>query len=246
MAKSAFARKFQQIAKRAGRRFEVYLADPQNEENVHEVRTSVRRLDSTLSLLPKKVRTRYRGRIEKYREFLGVSSRARDCDVIVGRISMLGDLDTSDLKRKKTADLARATRLARSLKRLRPGRLAQDNRRIDKVARRLIERIGKGLPTVLSDGGKVKELHRLRKDFRNLRYILETVPAADKKKFMKKAARAAGRDLELKELQALLGLIHDSDVTIEYLRGKPGEDRILKKEIRTRRQLYQKFVKHMK
>lgn len=246
MAKSAFAQKFRQNAKRAVRKLDVYLADPQNEENVHQVRTSVRRLDSTLSLLPKKVRTRYRGRIEKYREFLEVSSRARDCDVIVGRVSTLGDLDTSDLQRKKTADLARATRLAHSLKRLRPMGLAQDDRRIDKVARRLIERIGKGLPTVLSDGGKVNELHRLRKDFRNLRYILETMPAADRKKYMKKAARAAGRDLELKELQALLGLIHDSDVTIDYLRGKPGAGRILKKEIRSRMQLYQKFVRHMK
>ena len=246
MANSAFERKFRQNAKRAGRRLVTYLADPQNEENVHEVRTSVRRLDSTFSLLPKKVRTRYRGRIEKYREFLRVSSRARDCDVIVGRVSTLGDLDTTDLQRKKRAELARATRLARSLKPLRPMRLAQDDRRISKVAHRMIERIGKGLPTVLSHSSKVEELHRLRKDFRKLRYILETVPAADRKRHMKKAARAAGRDLELKELQALLGLIHDSDVTIKYLHGKPGAGRILKKEIGSRKQLYQKFVRHMK
>ncbi len=246
MANSAFARKFRQNAKRAGRRLEAYLAEPQNEENVHAVRTSVRRLDSTFSLLPKKVRTRYRGRIEKYREFLRVSSRARDCDVIVGRVSTLGDLDTTDLQRKKKAELARATRLARSLKPLQPMRLAQDDRRIGKVARRMIERIGKGLPAVLSHSSKVEELHRLRKDFRKLRYILETVPAADRKRHMKKAARAAGRDLELKELQALLGLIHDSDVTIEYLHGKPGSGRILKKEIKSRKQMYQKFVRHMK
>ena len=246
MAKSAFARKFRQNGKRADERLQAYLADPENEKNIHDVRTSVRRLDSTFSLLPKKVRTRYRDRIEKYREFLRASSRARDCDVIAGRVSTLGDLDTAALQRKKKAELARATLLARPLKRLPPMRLVQDDRRIGKVARRLIERIGKELPAVLSDSGRVKELHRLRKDFRKLRYILETVPAADRKRYMKKAARAAGRDLELKELQALLGLIHDSDVTIEYLHGRPEAGQILKKEIRSREQLYQKFVRHMK
>lgn len=246
MAKSAFARKFRQNGKRADERLQAYLANPENEKNIHDVRTSVRRLDSTFSLLPKKVRTRYRGRIEKYRAFLRASSRARDCDVIAGRVSTLGDLDTADLQRKKKAELARATLLARPLKRLPPMRLVQDDRRIGKVARSLIGRIGNELPAVLSDSAKVKELHRLRKDFRKLRYILETVPAADRKKYMKKAARAAGRDLELKELQALLGLIHDSDVTIEYLHGRPEAGQILKKEIRSREQLYQKFVRHMK
>jgi CHAD domain-containing protein len=246
MAKSAFARKFRQNGKRAGGRLQAYLADPENEKNIHDVRTSIRRLDSTFSMLPKKVRTRYRGRIEKYREFLRASSRARDCDVIAGRVSTLGDLDMADLQHKKKSELARATLLARSLKRLQPMRPVQDDRRIGKVARRLIGRIGKELPAVLSDSSKVKELHRLRKDFRKLRYILETVQAADRKKYMKKAARAAGRDLELKELQALLGLIHDSDVTIEYLHGRPEAGQILKKEIRSREQLYQKFVRHMK
>ncbi len=224
----------------------MYLADAQNEENLHEVRTSVRRLESSLSLLPKKVRKRYRGTFEKYREFLKVSSRARDCDVIIGRVSLLGDLDTSDLQRKKKVNLARANRLARSLKSLRPVWLTQDDMRRDKVARRLIEGIGRGLPIALSHGGKVEDLHRLRKVLRNLRYILEMMSSADRKKFMKKAAKAARRELEIKELQALLGLIHDSDVTIEYLHGKPEAGQILRKEISTRRQLYQKFVKHMK
>jgi CHAD domain-containing protein len=96
----------------------------------------------------------------------------------------------------------------------------------------------------LSDS-KVEELHRLRKDFRKLRYVFETMSAEDRKKHMKKAV-GRSRDLGLKELQALLGLIHDSDVTIEYLHDKPGAGQILKKEIRTRKQLYRTFVGHMK
>lgn len=224
---------------------EAYLADPENENKMHDVRTSVRRLDATFPLLPKKARGRYRRRIEKYREFLEVSSRTRDCDVIAGRVTTLGALDTSDLEKEKKAKLAKAILLARSLQKLPPMRLPQeDGKRIHKVARRLIGRIGKELPAVLSDSN-VEELHRLRKDFRKLRYIFETMSAEDRKKYMKKAADR-GRDLELKQLQALLGLIHDSDVTIEYLHGKPGAGQILKKEIRTREQLYRTFVGHMK
>ena len=111
---------------------------------------------------------------------------------------------------------------------------------------RLVEKIGETLPQVIADGDKVEELHRLRKELRKLRYVLEVVPAGDKKKYMKKAARAAGKEIDLKELQALLGLIHDSDVTIEYLRGRPGAKQILDKEVAARRQLYTKFVRRMK
>ena len=245
MAKTTFARKFRLNLERMAKTLEAYLEDPAKEENMHEVRSAVRRLDATFPLLPKKARSRYHRRIEKCREFLRVSSRTRDCDVIIGRVTTLGALDTSDLQKEKKVELAEAVRLARSLQKLPPMRLPQeDDQRIHKVARRLIGRIGKELPAVLSDS-KVEELHRLRKDFRKLRYMFETMSAQDRKKYMKKAW-GRGRDLELKELQALLGLIHDSDVTIEYLHGKPGAGLIMKKEIRTRKQLYRTFVEHMK
>lgn len=233
-------------AKRADKRIDAYLANPENEKNIHDIRTSIRRLDSTFLLLPKDLRTRYRASIEKYREFLRASSGARDCDVIAGRVSMLGNLDTADLQRKKKALVAKATLMARSLKKLPPMKLAQDRKRIGKVARRLIKRIEKELPAVLADSAKVKELHRLRKDFRKLRYILEAAPADDRKKYKKKAAKATGNGFELKELQALLGMIHDSDVTIDYLRGRSEAERFLNKELRNRNQLYDKFVRMMK
>ena len=247
MAKPAFGQKFRQNVKRVGRRLKAYLADPESEKNIHDVRTAIRRLDATFPLLPKKVRRRHRGSIEKYRAFLKASSNARDCDIIAGRISTLGNLDTTDLQKKKKAELAKATRLARPLKKSPAMRLAgaPDSKRIGKVVHRLAGRIGKMLPVVLSDSSKVEELHRLRKDFRKMRYVLEMVPAGDRKGYVKKAFRITGRDIALKELQALLGLIHDSDITIEYLRGK-GDRQFLKKEVANRMQLYKKFVRHMK
>jgi CHAD domain-containing protein len=243
MAKSAFGQKFGQNLRRVDKRLKAYLEDPESEKNIHDVRVAIRRLDATFSLLPKKVRKRRRGGIEKYKEFLKASSKARDCDIIAGRISALGELETAGLQRKKKAELAKATRLARPLKKLQAMKLgAPDVKRVDKVVRRLIGRIRKMEPLVLSDSSKVGELHRLRKDFRRLRYVLELVPAGDRKRYMKKAS---GRNIELNDLQALLGLIHDSDITIEYLRSK-GNEQLLKKEIGNRRQLYKKFVRFMK
>jgi CHAD domain-containing protein len=247
MARPTFKQKFRQNVKRVGKRLAAYLADPESEKTIHDVRTAIRRLDATFPLLPKKARRRYRGSIEKYREFLKASSNARDCDIIAGRISTLGNLDTSDLQKKKKAEIAKATRLAQPLKRLPPMRLAgaPDGRRIDKVVRRLAGSIGKMLPVVLSDSSKVEDLHRLRKDFRRMRYVLEMVPAGDRKVYVKKAFRVTDRDVALKELQALLGLIHDSDITIEYLRSRRSRQ-FLNKEVAIRTQLYKKFVRYMK
>lgn len=244
--KSVFERKFRQNLRRVYKRLKAYLADPESEKNIHDVRVSIHRLVETFSLLPKKMRRRYCGSIEKYREFLKVSSKARDCDIISGRISTLGDLDIADLQKKKKAELAKASKLARPLIKLQPVWLADapDDKRIGKVVRRLVERIRKVLPVVLSDSNKVEELHRLRKDFRKLRYILEIVPAGNRKGYMKKVVRITGRDVELKELQALLGLIHDSDVTVEYLRSK-GNRQLLNREISNRMQLYKKFGKYI-
>jgi CHAD domain-containing protein len=247
MAKSVLERKFHQNQGRVDKRLKAYLAEPESERNIHNVRTSLRRLDATFFLLPKKVRRRYRGRVEKYRQFLKASSKARDCDIIAGRISTLGDIDTADLQRKKKAELAKITKLARPLKKLSPMLLvnAPECRRIDKVVRRLVEEIAKALPPVLSDSKKVDELHRLRKNFRKLRYILEMIPAEDRKWYMRKAVRTIGRDIVLREMQALLGLIHDSDITIDYLRSK-GNKQFLNREIGNRMQLYKKFVRYMK
>jgi CHAD domain-containing protein len=243
----ASGRKFQRNLKRIDKRLETYLANPENEKNIHDIRTSVRRLDATFSLLPKKIRKQHRGRIEKYRAFLKASSQARDCDIIVGRVAALAGLDTSDLQKKKNAQLARATMLARSLKKLPPMKItAQNDRRMEKVANRLIEKMGRALPQVLSDASRVEELHGLRKGFRKLRYILEVVPAGDKKRYMKKAGKAAGREIDLKELQTFLGLIHDSDITIEYLHGRQDAKQALDKELAARQQLYKRFVRHTK
>src|SRR5918996_2339382 len=51
-----FDGKFNQNFQTVGKRLKIYLADPNNEKHIHDVRTSLRRLDTSYSLLPKKLR----------------------------------------------------------------------------------------------------------------------------------------------------------------------------------------------
>lgn len=51
-----------------------------------------------------------------------------------------------------------------------------------------------------------------------------------------------GAEARLKELQSLLGLIHDCDITIEHLRGKKGAEGILERENTERDALFKKFA----
>ena len=246
MAKTVFERKFCQNLRRLDKRLKAYLEDTEKKENIHDVSVSIRKHDIMSSLLSKKVRKRCRPSIKKYREFLRANNSARDCDIITGRLAALGAHVTGDLQKKKRAELLRAVRLARSLKKIQPMQFgAPDSKRTDKIADRLVTRVLETLPVVLSDASRVEELHRIRRNLRKLRYITDVMPHSTKKKYMTKLRRAIGKGESLEELQDLLGSIHDCDITIDYLRTK-NDDRILGKEIRNRGLLYEKFISYLK
>src|SRR5262245_40834933 len=131
MPESAFSRKFLQDIKRVNKTLEAYDNDPGREKNIHDIRVSIRRLDAIFSLLPKKGRKPYRGKIEKYVKLLKANSKARDCDIIAGRLLIIGAPAMADLANKKRIEIARAIRTARSLRKL-PLRLvgAPDEKRV--------------------------------------------------------------------------------------------------------------------
>ena len=245
MPRSIFERKFTLTVKRVNKRVKDYIADPGNEDTIHDVRVAIRRLDVMHSLLPKKMRKQHRNQIDKYKQFLDANSEARDCDIIAARLISLGVSDTSDLSDKKKTMTARAVTLAHSLEKFPSLDGKLDDGRSDKKARRLVDKIKDILPLVLSDGNKVEELHTVRRDLRKLRYVLEVVPPNNRKKYMKKMQKAIDTDTQLEKLQDLLGSIHDCDITIEYLRHRPNEARLLEKEVGNRKRLFRKFVGHM-
>jgi CHAD domain-containing protein len=250
--------KFLQNSKRLDKRLKIYLADPSNEKHIHDVRTSLRRLDTFYSLLPKKLRKRNRKLIEKCKSFFRANSKIRDLDIIRKKIAVLAK-ETQDaskldlqLQRRRKTELSQALRLAKALGKISSLAIkgipsSRIEKRMNKIIERLTIRIREMLPLVLSDDTKKEELHSLRKNCKKLRYVFEVLPESHIKKYGKKLESTIGAK-DLKEIQEKLGLIHDSDITMDYLQNSRQElaKQLVNKETAERNNLYIEFVKYMK
>lgn len=233
-------------SRRAGERLGAYLRDPGDDENVHDVRTSLRRLEAAFSLMPKKLRRNNRRQIDAYKEFFRANSRVRDCDIMLARIAASGGGSPAllaGIKRERKAQQKRALELGRalagpSLAITGVSKIAGDKleARTGKVMRRLITGAEQHREAALRDKKAERELHELRKDLKKLRYVLEIVPARLARPHRQRLARLVGASAgrgdrssksgkdsmmaaRLKELQDLTGTIHDIDITVDYLRG---------------------------
>jgi CHAD domain-containing protein len=257
-ARSFFEGKFDQNFQRVGKSLKIYLADPNNEKYVHDIRTSLRRLDTLYSLLPKKLRRRNRKQIEKYKNFFRANSKIRDLDIIHNKVAALakGTPDASklelQLQRRRQTELRQAVKLAKALEKvpsiaIKSTPQCKIESRIGKMIDRLSVRIKEMLPIILSDSTKKEELHMLRKNCKKLRYIFEILPGSHIKKYSKKVVGTIGAK-DLKEIQDMLGAICDSDITIEYLQNSRSgfAKQLVTKEAGKRDYLYREFVKYMK
>jgi CHAD domain-containing protein len=231
---------------------------PNNEKHVHDIRTSLRRLDTFYSLLPKKLRRRNSKQIEKYKDFFRADSKVRYLDIIRNKVAELakGAPDASkleqQLQRNRQAELRRAVKLAKALEKLpsidiKSTPPCKIESRINKMIDRLRVRVKEILPIILSDSTKKEELHMLRKNCKKLRYIFEILPESHIKKYSKKIVDAIGAK-DLKEIQEMLGAIRDSDITIEYLQNSRSgfANQLVVKEAGKRDYLYRGFIKYMK
>ena len=123
--------------------------------------------------------------------------------------------------------------------------------RLDKVTRRLGAKIKAGLSAARVDDGNPKEIHSLRKNLKKLRYILESLDSSTAKKCKKIIKGEVGIPVNialLKDLQDLLGRMHDIDITLNYLEssGSHVAKALRVAEERARRQLYLEFVAYLK
>ncbi len=108
-------------------------------------------------------------------------------------------------------------------------------KRYDKVVRKLSSKITSELPLVREDASKVEELHVVRRDCKQLRYVLE----------MGEFSKPPRPLVTLRTWQDLLGTIRDHDVMIEYLQGLRKSPEILvalNTETEGRSNSYRKFV----
>lgn len=235
--------KFDKIIARSNERLTEYLADP-NEENVHDVRTSIRRLDAAYKILPKKIKRKEKilQFIKLRKEFFKINSEIRDWDIIKQNLVPYPSLDVQKIidkinakKQEKTALAQKKAEIASKQKTIQIDHKEISSEKLEKkfkkITLRLINKIENSIPIIVSSDKKIEQLHELRKDCKKLRYLLELTNHEEPSSFISK----------LKEMQDVLGAIRDSDITLEFLK-KHNLEPIIKAESEKREQLYKKFV----
>jgi CHAD domain-containing protein len=245
--KASFAAKYARTRKILGKRLKAYLKDS-NPENVRSLRIAMRRMALSTELLPKKIR-----KARTTRTFLSSLERAsranakvRDLDIILSRISTYKpevsiEERIARISQTRESQLQAARRQAIALQREPIPRLKEKELSVPKLQKRLsnttnelVATINGRLPMVLKDSNDAKDLHLLRMDCRRLRYLAELFRS-------KKTSRLLSR---LRSWQSQLGFIHDSDLTIDYLRnlGEAPEMQLILSDLVTQRmQAYEKF-----
>ena len=255
-----FIAKMEENVKRVDNRVNDYIKDS-NENNIHDIRTAIRRLDAAFSSLPKKLREKKM--ICKYittsKRLFKINSQIRDYDIICEKLEKYSSEPiysklTDSLNRRRKTKLAKAIKIALSLRDLPVPHISDNDiqskkleMRYNKVVCRLPERIELDLPVVLTNANKVKELHEMRKDCKKLRYLLELVPHQNNDSIDNREIHKTITELE--DIQDMLGSIHDIDITIAYLKRArhPNEvTHILHDEISERNKKYEDFIQFYK
>ena len=243
-----FIEKFESIMQKFTKRLNHYIVDP-NEEIIHDIRIAIRRIESAHRILPKKLRKKkeIQDYVAETKVLFKINTQIRDFDIINEKLERYGTKYSklaNYLKNNREIELKQAHRLAIKLKNKGLSKIKKNdiiesklNKRFHKVLTKLIVGIQQNIPVVINDEKKIEELHKLRKDFKKLRYSIEL--ASDK-------ATLSTSVKSLKKIQDSLGQIHDCDIMLDYLREVKGPNElseVIRNEILERREKYQQFVK---
>lgn len=184
---------------------------------------------------------------EGLEELIKRNATIRDIDIILSKISSRSDATTYEqlvrqLSEQRTDRLRSSLRVVESVMDLARPSINQEDLsddilqiRFEKVNRKLESKIKERLPIVLGDPAKKRDLHRLREDSRRLRYVLDLAGTPDSAEPM----------ALLRSWQDILGLIHDSDIMIDYLQGEkmsPEIQDLFRDEVAERNRNYEKFA----
>ena len=251
-----FLTKLSENLQSVNNRINKYLKKP-NAKQIHDIRTSIRRLDATFSTLPKRYRsgTSLSKYVLQCKELFKINSEIRDFDIIIEKLQKYpssGQRDNiiEDLKKTKLARLQRAKTIAVPLKSIDTRSILDElgvtekelQKRFIKIVSRLISTIDSIFPVVLSNPQALEELHDLRIACKKLRYMLELLPNNNKLGLQTRES--------LKKIQDSLGTIHDSDFTIGYLKSLPQSSKeiqeIINKENEYRRLQSERFLNYSK
>jgi CHAD domain-containing protein len=257
---------------RVSNKLDDYVKDP-NEENIHDIRKAIRRLEASYRSLPSK-KVRRKRVIREYAEYskklFSINSQIRDFDIIGQKLSNVGNPDQRDklesikgsLFRQRRIKLNEAISFALDLRKLRVPKLTKkikvsnkkSKKRFSKLIGKFATRIEHNLPIVVNDSEKVTELHEMRKDCKKLRYLLELLPDSNSKDQTDEMDDYVSKLMEkLESVQDTLGIIHDYDTIIVYLKRRKGTgtrsslvNSIIAQLNQERRDKYEEFVKFVK
>ena len=248
-----FLTKLHENFQRVNNRINKYLKDPKA-KNIHDVRTSIRRLNAVFSTLPKKYRTgsSMSTYILSCKELFKINSEIRDLDIIYKKLQKYPPNDSTNkiidsLKETRVTKLEYAKNIALTLNNTDASKLLDEikvtqkelEKRYNKIVANLISNIETNFPIVITDSTKIEELHDLRKACKKLRYMLELLPIENK--------NALEMRKTLQKTQDILGTIHDYDFTINYLElnEQPSNEvrEIINNEMQERKSNYERFVK---
>jgi CHAD domain-containing protein len=242
---------------RVGNKLDDYLTR-QDEKNIHDIRTSVRRLDALYKTLPKKVQKEKQMKrfVNNSKDLFKINSQVRDFDIInelIGKIyANHGNKNGVDInfENRRTRKLENAKVIAVELRKLPLPKVkkksvptAKLTKRFNKLINKYGSRVQLNLPLVTTDADKVAELHVLRKDCKKLRYLLELVSHDNSSdNIISKMGE------ELQKMQDLLGAIHDCDATAAYLKRQKLQNKkeIIEPILQERKKRYENFLDHFK
>ncbi len=229
-------------------RLKAFLARP-NVKNVHDVRTSIRRIEASFNLLPKNIRKKQTvsNYLTRTKSLFRATSPIRDIDIADGKLRKFETIGgISDLlkrnEEKRMQLLSVAIKAAGTLDktpkpRIKPSQISESklSKRRKKIERKFEESLHDQMAVVLSNP-KPEELHEFRKNCKMLRYSLEL--DSNKKKKL---------EATLEYLQTTLGNVLDDYMTLGYLSSLGEVASPIVSELNTAKDKdYAKFVAALK
>lgn len=234
--------------KTVSNKVEAYIKEP-TEENVHDLRISIRRLLTTANILPKKIRGHKESRryLESCERLLQLNAKVRDIDIVLSKLPNHGDDPAYSslairLNKIRESSVRKAQKLASSIDEkknlpIHPSELSAPfiQKRFKKTADTLAKKLKKHLRIVTRERKDLDELHKLREDSRRLRFTLEMDDTPKTSKLLS----------ILETWQDVLGKIRDSDIFIlhfGYEKDTPEIKQLLEQEKSVRHENYEKFL----
>lgn len=214
-----FSKQLSRSTDRFNSRLKAFIAS-QNVKNVHDIRTLIRRIEVSFSLLPKNIRKKQTIAyyLTRSKSLFKLTSTIRDIDIVEGKIKKfqtfpgIPDILSRNAEKRKRL-LSAALKSARALERTPSQRIKASQisesklaRRRKKIERRFEDYLDGKAATMLSNPSP-EQIHDFRKNCKMLRYAIEIDSSKKKEKL----------ETILEDIQTILGSVMDDYTTLRYL-----------------------------